>query len=789
MSIIGSELLLGAADEGGYQIKRSLRFNASDGTTLSRTPSVASDTRKFTVSFWAKYFGDNMDGFIDANGFSLGRGYVYLRNSGGNLSWQIYEPAGRNDIYILNKSGTNVLHRDGSAWYHIVSSIDLTQASASNVCKFYINGELFNTNYVQAGTAYVANSISAYNNTNIHSIGSYGSPSFDGYLAEFHSIDGQILDASYFGEFDSNNMWQPIKYTGSYGTNGYYLNFSDNSSTSALGTDSSGNGNNWTANNFSVTPGAGNDSLLDSPTNGTQTDTGAGGEVSGNYCTFNVNERYTGWNFSNGSLESTFVTSGTPATGRCRGTLSVGSGKWYWEVTCTSANCGIGVKAITYDIDENPGWISYFANGGSVYENGGIQTTYASASAGDVIGVALNKDSNQISWYKNNSLLGTYSFAGVQAQTSAVAPMFFTQFGNYVVNFGQRAFTYTAPSGYKCLCTANLSEPTISEGRTAMEPILYTGNSSTQIISGMAFSPDLVWLKQRNAVNPNYLFDTIRGATTFLRTDSTAIEGAAPQGLTAFNSDGFTLGTGINSSGSTYVSWSWDAGSTTVSNSNGSITSQVRANPSTGCSIVAYTGTGTTATVGHGLGAAPGLIIIKARNSAQNWAVYHAGLGATQLIKLNNNVGAVTSSIWNNTAPTSSVFTVTNNSEVNGNTITYIAYCFSPLEGFSSFGKAIGNGNINGSYVHTGFRPAFVLWKRSDSTSDWYLFDNERLGFNVSNRFLQPNSTGPEGTSDILDLCANGFKLRNNDSILNNSGGTYIYMAFAENPFKYARAR
>jgi hypothetical protein len=318
---------------------------------------------------------------------------------------------------------------------------------------------------------------------------------------------------------------------------------------------------------------------------------------------------------------------------------------------------------------------------------------------------------------------------------------------------------------------------------------LYSGNSSTQSLTGVNFQPDFTWIKERNGVEHHYLFDAVRGVTKFIYTNLTNGEASNANSLTAFDSDGFSLGNydDVNESGKTYASWNWLASNTTASNTDGSITSTVSANTTSGFSIVSYTGTGSLATVGHGLGTTPSMIIIKKRNDAEDWMVYHKSLTATNYIKLNlTDQTFANSVVWNNTEPTSSFFTIATSGAVNISSATYIAYCFAEKKGFSAMGQYTGNTSADGTFVYLGFRPAFVLIKRSNGSVNWYIFDNKRDSFNVMSKELNPNLGSAEGTelgANPIDFLSNGFKLRVADSYINATGDPYIYMAFAENPF------
>jgi hypothetical protein len=703
---------------------------------------------------------------------------------------------------------TASVFRDPSAWYHILLNVDTTGATAADYLKIYVNNV---RQTIGASTLPSQNSEGQINTATAHSIGSpqpYASTEyFNGYVAQAQFIDGQALTPSSFTEVSATTgQLIPKAYSGTYGTNGFYLKFADNSTTAALGTDSSGNGNTWTTNNFSVTAGAGNDSLLDTPTS-YGTDTGVGGEVRGNYAT--LNPLKFGGDIqapTNGNLDVTSVGS---ATGKILGTIGVSSGKWYWEcVPNSSANIAFGITKDNTVLANYPGQdaVDYaYHNDGSKYNNNSGSAYGATYTTNDVIGVAFDADNGTLTFYKNNSSQG-------QAYSGLTSGPYFPLVGDpsstpdisATANFGQRPFAYTAPSGFKALVDTNLPTPVVAKPNTLMDVALYTGNGSTQTISGLAFSPDLVWMKVRSTTYNHTLIDSVRGATKTLSSSMTVQEYTEPTGPTAFTADGWSMSGdvtyvgSVNASGQTYVGWAWDAGTSTVSNTQGSITSQVRANATAGFSVVTYTGTGSAATVGHGLGVAPHMIISKSRNNAGGdagfWPIYHIGLtSASYFLKLNTTDAQVSAStVWNSTAPTSSVYSVGSASGTNaGSTATYVAYCFSPVVGYSSFGSYTGNGSADGPFVFCGFRPKWVLFKCSSTTSAWNLTDTTRQTYNVQQTWLQPNTSDAEytGGSSEMDILSNGFKLRNSNSPFNTSSATYIYAAFAESPFQYARAR
>ena len=805
--------LLGAqGDNDTYQISRSLRFNSADSATLTRTPASSGNRTAWTQSFWIKRG-------------KLGTEQHFFESGGANF--QTFFDV--NDCFRWYENGgyiaiTTQVFRDTSAWYHFVLTWDSANATAGDRFRIYVNGTRV-TSFSTTSNPSPSQSSGWNQASTIHYFGRYNDSAlyyFDGYLTEANFIDGQALTPSSFGETDAvTGRWKAKAFSGSYGTNGFYLKFADNSSTAALGTDSSGNGNTWTVNNFSVTAGAGNDSLVDSPTN-YGNDSGVGGTVRGNYCTLNpLRSNATGnlISLSNGNLD-TSIAAGTNAYFGASGTQAIISGKFYWEVTPTAISSsagswmeiGIIQSPLAYPVGSAIG--SY--NGGFAYTNDAFKARSGSYSAygatwttNDVIGVALDADSGSITFYKNGisqgaayTDLASYNLsAGYYPAIAVYRNTGITQ--SAVFNFGQRPFAYTAPTGFKALCTTNLSTPTIKKPSSYMDVVTYTGNGGTQTISSLGFSPDLVWVKGRSQVSANHILtDRVRGNGASLMSNNFNSEGTRGATLTS-NGFSFTYpdeGGDANFSAATYVAWAWDAGESSVTNNAGSITSTVRANAQDGVSVVGYTGTGANATVGHGLGVAPKMIIVKKRagsigSGLSDWCCYHANQNASPASGatfLNLTIAFTSNSVyWNNAIPTSSIFNIGTSQYTNELTNTYIAYCFSEIEGFSKFGSYTGNGSADGPFVYCGFRPRWVLCKGSSVISNWVIYDAQRNTFNVVNNNLYPALSSAEDTSAAdIDILSNGFKLREGAGLNpNTSGDTYIFAAFAEQPFKYARAR
>jgi hypothetical protein len=784
-------------------ISRSLRFRQSASAYLSRTFSNASTNRKkLTYSGWVKRGAlGGTQVLLDAYDGSSAAEFQLSFNSSNSLDFTFGGAA----AYQVSSSA---IYRDPSAWYHIVLAIDTTQATAANRVIFYVNGTQITSystaNYPPQNNDSMFPALSG--NNKIGSNWNSGSGFLDGYTAETYFIDGQALDPTYFGGTNAvTGVWEPRQYTGTYGTNGFLLTFSDNTSTTTLGNDTSGNGNNWTTNNISLTAGSTYDSMLDVPTQWIGYNTGDVASVTrGNYAVMNPLAKDADVTMSNGNLQFDCTSGGL---GGAIGTIAVSSGKWYWEVVSTAgAGSSIGIAKLplaAYDANQTGTYL--YLQGGDKRLSPSTDSAYgASWTTNDVIGIALDMDAGTVTFYKNNASQGT-AFSSLSGDFTA-----WVQDGSggsastLIANFGQRPFSYTPPAGFLSLCTTNLPSSTILQGDDYFNAVLWTGNGASTIdVTGVGFQPDFVWAKRRSASDGHGLFDAVRGVNLWLQSNTTGAETTfgGNFGLLAFNPDGFQMGSGsaVNLSGANYVAWNWKASNAAgVTNTAGSITSTVSANQTSGFSIVTYTGNGSAgATIGHGLGATPRMIIVKARNaSGQDWLVYHANANATPqngVMTLNATSAFFANSVfWNNTAPTSSVFSVGTSAALNNSGTTYVAYCFAAVAGYSAFGSYTGNGSSDGPFVYTGFRPKYVMWKRTNTSGDsWWIIDSARSPENVADDVLLANLSNSESVQTTpIDFLSNGFKMRNGaDGSINANGSTYIYMAFAENPFKNALAR
>jgi hypothetical protein len=697
--------------------------------------------------------------------------------------------------------------RDPSAWYHIVIAVNTTSATSSNRILMYVNGTqvtAFTTATYPPQNAQTAGINEASIATWISSDPAYPAQGYyDGYLAEVNFIDGQALTPSSFGSTNSlTGVWQPARYTGSYGTNGFYLPFTDNSalttsSNVGLGKDFSGNGNYWTTNNISITAGVTYDSMTDVPTLTSAT--------AANFCVMNPLDKGSNVTISNGNLT---LAHGASSPDAIRATFGLPStGQWYWEVTVTAIGSGGNIGVATQSSSLFPatpftGVLSQYTGYYSInsWSNNG---SYTSWTTGDVIAVAVNTGTGAITFYKNGTSLG--AIPTTLSSSSVYFPFIQGNNCTFNVNFGQRPFAYTPPTGFVALNTYNLPTSTILQGNTVMDATIYTGAGGTQSITNAAgFKPDFVWAKSRSNAFDHALYDSVRGAGTakYLISNATSAEGNYSNSygsLSSFNSNGFTVAAGtdpsfpsafFNQSGATYVAWQWQAGQgSSSSNTSGSITSTVSVNASAGFSVVTYTGTAVAATVGHGLGVAPSWIVVKGRTNVSDWRVYHSSVTLPNVLNLNTTSAAASDAgAFGSTAPTSSVFTLGTGSGTNGSANTYVAYCWTPIAGFSAFGSYTGNASTDGTFVYLGFRPKFVMIKRTDSTSDWYIWDTARDTYNVVTNTLLADTSGAETSATSIDDLSNGFKCRS-ATVVNASGGTYIYAAFAENPFKNSLAR
>ena len=775
---------------GDYEIDNSLRFNPSESPYLSRTPS-AGNRKTWTFSTWIKRGNLGID--IDL---------LHAYADSGERSQLVFAADDTIkfdfDDYTANRLTTTQKFRDASAWYHIVLAVDTTQGTAANRVKIYVNG-----NQITAFSAasYPSENEDGHINSAIqHEISSYdGSGSYlDGYLAEVNFIEGTALDASYFGETGDYGEWKPKKYSGAYGNEGFYLDFKSSgvgtASSSTVGADRSGNDNHWTSSGLTVT-----DQMIDSPTN--------------NFCTMNpiLGDAL------NKTQDGNLTITGT-SNNYAVGTIAFGStGKFYAEANIVNDGGNqLQIATMFAGAESNLGGNenSYY-DSGLFYKNASQESTgNATYTTGDIISLSVDVPNATVRFYKNDSLIKTLTSV-VDLQEDSFGGYFANSNSKVVWNFGQDGtfsgaetaqgntdgndigdFFYAVPSGFLALCTSNLSEPDVTPSEH-FNTVLYTGNGGTPSITGVGFQSGFTWIKARSEVRAHYHFDEVRGVQKALSFDGVGSEDSNSAYLTAFGADGFSLGNSVtvNKNTITYAAWNWKIGGDSgSSNTNGSInTASTSVNSDAGISISTYTGNAEEgATVGHGLSKVPDWIIVSNRGQNGGHTQFHSALGATKNAPLQSYEPiSTTSNIWNDTAPTATVFSLGNNGSINGNNSTYVAYCFHSVDGYSKFGSYEGVGNNNGPFVHCGFRPAWIMLKNTAASQHYTMYDTKRSTSNLVDNAVYGDETEAESSAaeHNIDILSNGFKIRNNAAQNNTNNNTYIFMAFAETPFKYSNAR
>ena len=791
----------GAGDAGGalasssiysHTINQSLRCEDGDTAWLQHTSGAASST--YTLSMWFKR------GNLST--------YQYLWSSGNNgIGFDV--TTDRFYVWVGSGQFSTARFLDTNAWYHV------TYINNSNSASVYING-------VEIMSSLTGSTLStASNATNIARYYSSGSGNyyFDGYIAEVHFVADAAKAATDFGEF-TDGVWIPKNYTGSHGSHGYYLPFDDSS---AIGDDESAN-----TNDFTVTDFVASDVVSDSPTN--------------NFATLTPLSKGSGTiTFSEGNLKSSTSANLNPSEHGATFTIPK-SGKWYWEAAYTGAytNGGVATMMGIMDIDTQTvgqsgnhinnttgDYITYYSHNSGIYENNTLDSSFSGNETAATVGFALDMDNGYLFIHLNGTYIGgTPNFstganhAAEPNKTRTWLPFFGASGGGAITwraNFGQDSegissaqspdngigtFEYDVPADYKALCSSNLPSPVITDGSEHFTPYIYTANNaSTRSFTGLGFQPDFLWFKARNQAFSHRLFNSVVGVGTHAYADRT--DRPAWDSLTSFDADGFstetdgTAGNLLNYSTSTYVAWAWKAGTAASGSESGNNPAfSSSSNADAGFSIVSYTGTGSAGTVSHGCGAKPTMIMIKNRTADENWAVYHAGTASdpeTDYMILNLvNAVADSANWWNDTAPTDSVFTVGTDHTVNADGEDYIAYCFANVDGYMKSGMYIG-GNTTPVFVHTGFRPAFLILKKTtqSTTYGWQIYDTSRSPYNVLRLPGMWADTGVAEAADTysVNIHSNGFRLTGAGDNQNAAGVRYVYFAIADQPQKFSNAR
>jgi len=796
---------------------QSVRFPVGE-THLQRTPGTSGNQKKWTSSFWVKRT-------------KLGTGYLWsgASYSGNDGIAAIYFDSDQLHTYYDGSSAPYGaigpdLYRDVNAWYHIVWAVD----AANTVHRIWVNGVLRSTDTGKYPENF-AWGMNRANTLNKFGEAAWGnSAQFEGYLADFYHLDGQYLDYTSFAEFKNGVLIPKVTSGLTFGTNGFHLEFKQNSvgsgAADTIGADTSGEDNHLD----SAIIAADDCNMPDSPEN--------------NFAVLNPTAQYQQGTLSEGSLK--FVGDGGNNWDEISSTFAVSSGKWYWEVqflTIQQLNSNIaGIRQTATQKKSDGKWygtstavsdigvvFGVMDVNGLVTNSSGSGTLSMAIAAEDIVQFRLDLDDNELgvsvdgtdkgkAWditanieytpsstvYNSSSVIYNFgqdsTFAGTETATSNADENGFGTFHSAV------------PSGYLALCTANLPEPTIgpnsdTQATDHFNTVLYTANNSqAKTVTGLGLRPDWLWIKGRNFDDHHAIFDSNRGVTKFISAARNSAQFTDATLVTAFNSDGFVLGTDdfgwVNYQSTTLVAWGWKANASTatatISESGNNPAAVVQANPTAGFSIITYTGTGANGTIAHGLGAVPQMMIFKNLATTQDWAIYHGAntaAPATDHLHLNNTLNtADDETYFNDTKPTSSVLTIGSHVGINTNDETYVAYVFAEIEGYSKFGGYVGNENSDGAFVYTGFRPAFLICKITDggTTAYYAFFDNKRESANVKDAVIF-NSNAAENTAvndRSCDFLSNGFKLRSSAFRINGSGDNHVYFAWAETPFKYANA-
>lgn len=756
-----------------YPIDNSLRFDAS--SYLYRIPGTTGNRTTWTASTWIKR--SNL-GVLQTIFGALN--YSATVNEQTKIFFEANDTIrclGYEGTYPFDASSTAVF-RDTAAWYHIVWVFDSTNATASLRSRVYVNG----VEILMSGSYPPLNHDSFFNHANtqfnIGALADETTPFVNTqsacYFAEVNFVDGLALAPTDFGEYDSTStVWRPKEYTGTYGTNGFHLDFADGTSATTLGYDVSGNSNNFTPSGIATS-----DQMLDSPTN--------------NFCTINP-LKIGSVTLSEGNLKHQH--SGSTSWRGITPTMHVSSGKWYWEVafnnlytppaSTTQALVGIvsenetqtDVTAATYFTGMTTEAYGYYNYGGSIWNNNS-GTAYGSTWGNATIGIALDLDSSPktLEFFLNGVSQGvlqdgTHINLGDKAWGPG-ASTYYSSIASY--NFGQFDFTYTPPSGFLALCSENLPDPTFDPrvGESPQDAFnVYTDTGANILSTAQSdYSDGLFWIKDyQNPSTDHQLLNTV--TNTVLESNTTDAERAysAPSGS------------------SMAVAWAWNAPTVFSNNTDGVITSAGRVNQNAGFSIVNYTTSATVHdTVGHALGETPAIIIAKQSSEVETWVLLTNLIdGSIDYLKLQT-----TDAKADYTSGAFTATTFTNPYALVGTDV--IAYCFVERAGFSKFGTYVGNGVDDGPFVYLGFRPAFIMFKCTSSLMNWSLQDAARSPSNAADDVLYPNLSNSQDTSVVasVDFLSNGFKIRNAAiGWINNPGSTFFYMAFAESPFKYSNAR
>tara|TARA_B100000900_G_scaffold415526_1_gene445825 strand:+ start:2105 stop:4684 length:2580 start_codon:yes stop_codon:yes gene_type:complete len=835
-------------------VEQSLRFDDGSNPYLYRTPSSQGNLTTFTFSCWVKRgnLGSYQELFHEYPGSGERSQILFMDDD--TLKVEL-------EAANVNHFRTNRVFRDVSSWYNIVVAYNSGDSTSTNRVKIYVNGiDEANVGGFSTANYPSQDAASGFNRTNQHEISTYDASDYhiDGYLAEVNFIDGQALTPSSFGE-SKDGIWIPKNTSGlTFGTNGFRLQFKQTgtgtASASTIGADTSGQGNHWTSSGLAAT----DSNMPDCPENNFAVMnplTIGDGRVASGVVQSEGNLKVACNGFSTSIIGGTYSTMSIPKDKKIYCEV--------YEPNQDANLWGAGV-IIDNHVQNNTqlvgnGAIAYYNR--SIYQNG-VENDYGSGggalgglgvsklTAGDVLGIAVDGATGKVWFHRNGTYFGEpqghqngagttgnpsagTNEIGTINNTAAINPsgeIFIFVTGNssvddLYVNFGQDStfsgnktagtntdaegrglFLYPVPTDYLALCSANLTDPEIGPNQTEQaddnfNTVLWTGNNSApRNITGVGFSPDWIWVKDRVAANNNVLVDTVRGISELLYSNSTSAGVTGASQVSAVGADGFTIGSNTymneNGSSNTYVGWNWKAGTAFSNDASatgvGTIDSTGQVNTAAGFSIISYTGNGSSSqTVAHGLSSTPEVVFLKDRDTNSNnnqWQAYHAGAGDDYGYL--STSAAFTGAAQIIPSGTTTIELKAHLATTNESGDNYIMYCFHSVEGYSKIGTYTGNNNSDGPYIYMGFRPAWVLFKGDTVASNWLILDNKRSPFNLADDVIQANESNAEATnlSDV-DFLSNGIKIRDVVSNDTNKAHTYLYMAFAEAPFKYANAR
>ena len=783
MGVLGENWFSAA---GEFTIANSCRFNHSDTAFTERDLASTGNRKTYSYSVWVKRSIVKSTGApsyetiiaasdeTNTDGMTWNDDYLYVVSAGSGTTLR-----------------TNAVYRDVSAWYHIVVGVDTTQGTEANRAKLYVNGTQVTSFSTEQYPDQNDDSLFNYSGS-LHTVGYEGRNQYpiSSYMAEFHLIDGTQLTPSSFGETNDEGVWVPKQYDGTYGTNGFYLKFADSSD---YGTDSSGNGNDMTDSGL-----AANDQFEDTPTSNRMT-----------------------WNPLHNMRDDGDVKDGMRIFDNTSSTRNLCGTTFHFtsELVCqafsvsaiTSSDWQIGMMASNEaDVNDAAGSNEDIDGGAAVYSDGSTYFVRFPSSTADT---SLAVSTSDHIWIAYNATTGK-SWSGVY-DASASAMVWFAADGGTdgdPANGTNEVYAGTAgtslcfaascrdgvditlleegdangtvPSGFTYVSDlANtLPEPTIKDPSEYFQSVVYTGNGTAIGSGGKAVTfggnsdlePDLVWIKNRSAVDDHAMYDSVRGTTKQIEPNTSGAGTTETEGLTTFGSDGFTVGNlaQVNTNTENYVSWGWVEGTTPD------------------LDILTFTGNETARTISHNLGVVPQVIWTRPSGAGNSWHIYNEVLGNTKFLKFNENGGAGSGEIfWNNTSPTSSVYSVGTDGGVNSNGAEMVAYLFRGIDGFSKFDSYTGNGNVAGPFVYCGFKPQLILIKHTSQNENWGMYDASINTFNTGTvtgmTILSVNTTAAESqlTNANLDILSNGFKITSTEDTLNDDGDVYIFQAWAKNPF------